>query len=58
MVKTKKSTDSNLKCKLAETGSPVLTKDDLETFAMRPVAQRKFNTGIIRFSRLYILNKT
>jgi hypothetical protein len=43
---------------LIKTVNPILTKKDLETFANRGIAEKKFNSGIVKFSRLYALNKT
>jgi hypothetical protein len=58
MATTNKKADAKQRIGLAKVANPILTQKDLDTFALRPVAQRKFNTGIIKFSRLYILNKT
>jgi hypothetical protein len=53
--KTKKQNKSNF---LVKTANPVVTKKDLETFANRGFSEKKFNSGIVKFSRLYALNKT
>ncbi|MDR0986046.1 MAG: DUF2179 domain-containing protein [Mycoplasmataceae bacterium] len=50
----------NKKCKnlLVKTANPILTKQDLKNFACRSFSVKKFNSGVVRFSRLYSLNKT
>ncbi|GHU47979.1 hypothetical protein FACS1894218_3670 [Bacilli bacterium] len=41
--------------------NPILTEADLRrlasTFATRSFANRRFNSGIVKFSRVYALNK-
>jgi hypothetical protein len=43
---------------LVKTANPILTKKELEIFANRGASEKKFNSGIVKFSRLYALNKT
>jgi hypothetical protein len=43
---------------LIKTANPILTKKELEIFANRGASEKKFNSGIVKFSRLYALNKT
>jgi hypothetical protein len=54
----KKTKLRHIKKFFVKTANPILSKKDLKTFTNRGVAEKKFNSGIVKFSRLYALNKT
>jgi hypothetical protein len=55
--KPKKSLTSKI-FPFLKTANPILTDADLDKFVYRSVSEKKFNSGVVKFSRLYALNKT
>jgi uncharacterized membrane-anchored protein YitT (DUF2179 family) len=41
-----------------KTANPIITEADLKIFARRGISEKVFNSGIVKFARLYALNKT
>jgi predicted methyltransferase len=58
VANSKKTKNNPKQSFFVKVANPVVTEQDLKTFANRGIAEKKFNSGIVKFSRLYALNKT